>query len=174
MKQPTTSPGGAASLLSRVQQMLDAAQVEGALAALLDSAQHSPAIKNATGVCLLRLGRHEAAMETFRALVFPNGAFSIPEDTPTVFRVNYVTAFLLRNNLVVGLELLRDIPDKRHPAVQQLKAAIRRWSRSMPWWRRVLAAIGLKPAEPFRLDFAPGALWLPEGMEGPRPMERVA
>ena len=174
MKHPTRSPVDVATVLSRVRHMLDNEQVENASAVLADSGQNSPAIENAKGVCLLRLGRLEAAMRIFRDLVFPGGAFSIPDDTPTLFRVNYVTALLLLDNLVVGIQLLREIPEKHHPLVQQLKAAVRRWKQSLPWWRRMLLPLGFYPDKPIRLDFLPGALWLPEGIEGPRPMERAA
>ena len=174
MKHAVSSTSDIASTLQQAKHMLDAGQSEHALEALSGCGQHSRAVENAKGVCLLRLGRLEAALKLFRELVFPGGAFTIPEETPTVFRVNYVTTLLLMDNLTVGLQLLREIPDRRHPLVEQLEASVRRWRQSLPWWRRALTWIGLYPARSFRLDIVPGGLWLPEGMEGPRPLERTA
>ena len=158
MKTSTPAHPDATAVLNRVRQMLDQGQAENALEVLNASGQNSLAIQNAKAVCLLRLGRLEGAVKIFRDLVFPSGAFSIPDDTPTLFRVNYVTALLLSDNLVVGLQLLREIPDKNHPAVVQLKAGVRQWKRSLPLWRRILLPIGLYPEKSFCLDFAPGHL----------------
>jgi len=174
MKHSTPSTIDVTAVLNRVREMLDNEQVENAFKVLANCGHSSPAIENARGVCLLRLGRLDAAMKVFRDLVFPGGAFSIPHETPTIFRANYVTTFLLLGNLVVGMQLLREIPEKRHPLVQQLKTAVRRWKQSLPWWRRMLLPIGFYPIKPLPLDFAPGAMWFPESMQGPRPVERAA
>ncbi len=162
------------AVINRAKDLLDAGHSENAMKVLTDSGMASPAVENARGICLLRLGRLGAAMNIFRDLVFPNGAFSIPDDMPTVLRVNYVTSLLLMNNMSVGMQLLREIPDKRHPLVLQLKNAVRDWKKSLPWWRRILLPIGLYPDKSFRPDFVPGAIWLPEDVEGPRPAERAA
>ncbi|HOD81481.1 MAG TPA: hypothetical protein PKG77_08645 [Phycisphaerae bacterium] len=174
MKHAASSTIDIASVLQRAKHMLDAGQSEHALEVLAGCGQHSRVIENAKGVCLLRLGRLEAALKVFRELVFPGGAFTIPDETPTVFRANYVTTLLLMDNLTVGMQLLREIPERRHPLVEQLDASVRRWKRSLPWWRRVLTWIGLYPARSFRLDSLPGALWVPESLDGPRPLERAA
>jgi len=174
MKHTTHSTADTAAILKRIQHMLEDGQAEPAFKVLETCGQKSPAIENAKGVCLLRLGRLEAALKGLRDLVFPAGAFSIPDETPTVFRTNYVTTLLLLDNLDVGIQLLREIPEKQHPLVQQLEAAVRRWRQSFPWWRRMLLPVGLYPAKSFHLDFAPGALWFPQDPEGPRPAEGVA
>jgi len=174
MMQTVSATVDAAALLTRVQHMLDDGQAAKALGLLEDRGQNVPAIRNAKGVCHLRLGRLREATAIFRDLVFPDGAFTIPEETPTVFRANYVTALLLQDNLVIGVQLLGEIPEKRHPLVEQLKAAVRRWKQSLPWWRRWLILIGVYPSVPLRLDFVPGSLWGPQSEESPRPMERAA
>ena len=173
MKRVTPCAVGIGAVLNRVQQMLDSAQIESALKMLSGSKQHSPAIENAKGVCLLRLGRPEAARKVFRDLAFPSGTFSTPDDTPTIFRVNYVTALLLLDKMDVGIQLLEEIPEKQHPLVQQLKDAVRQWEESLPWWRRILLLIGVYPSNLFHLDFAPGALGVPESLGGPKPVERT-
>ena len=109
----------------------------------------------------LRLGRHELAVKIFRDLVFPGGAFAIPDDTPTIFRSNYATSLMLVDNIVTGLEILGQIPDRQHPAVVQLKIAVRNWKASMSWLARVGLLIGITPQKPFSMDSAPGALLIP-------------
>ncbi len=163
-----------AAVINRVKELLDKGHTENALKILSDSGMASPAIENARGVCLMRMGRFNAAMSILRDVVFPNGAFAIPDDMPTVLRANYVTSLLLMNNMAVGLQLLGEIPEKRHPLVLQLKKAVHGWKQSLPWWRRILISIGFYPDAPFHTDFAPGAIWLPEDIENPRPAERAA
>lgn len=53
-------------LLSRVDRLLREGHPREALALL--PATDAPALKNARGVCLLRLGRHSEAVETLRDL----------------------------------------------------------------------------------------------------------
>jgi len=174
MKRATPSAVDTVAVLNRVRHMLDSAQIENALEVLVASGQNCPAIANAKGVCLLRLGKPEEAAKIFCKLVFPHDDFTIPEDVPTTFRINYATAWFLTGDFVAGSDLLKQISDHSHPAVQRLKTAVRQWKRSLPWWRRMLLPIGFYPDKPLRLDFLPGELWLPEGIEGPRPMERAA
>jgi hypothetical protein len=174
MKNTLSANADTAVILNQVRHLLDGGQLEKALQMVADSGKDSSAImKNVKAVCLLRLGRHEPALTILRDLVFPGGSFSIPDDTPTIFRANYVTALFLLNNPVAGIPLLQQIPETQHPQVQQLKAAVRRWKRSLPWWRRMLLPIGIHPTSPLRLDGAPGELWIPESVGSPRPVERV-
>lgn len=154
--------------------MLDHGQVEDAMGLLDSCGQRSQAVQNAKGVCLLRMGRYELGMVVFRDLVFPAGAFTIPDETPTVVRVSYVTSLVLSDRLVTGLQLLGQIPDSQHPVVVRLKDAVRRWKRTLSLWQRIGLLLGVCPSSPMCLDFAPGALFIPWEIGGPRPMERAA
>ncbi|MBN1942938.1 MAG: hypothetical protein JW849_06555 [Phycisphaerae bacterium] len=175
MKPSTPSSLNVTSVLSQVQSLLEQGRPETALGLLNDFRQNSPLLENAKGVCLLRLGKPDDALKIFRALVFPGGAFAIPGDTPIVYHVNYITTFFLLENVIIGIQLLRDIPQKNHPLVRQLNDSVNRWKRSLSWWRRMLLPIGLYPNRPLRLDFAPGAVWIPDEKEKrPRPAERAA
>lgn len=145
-------------LMDRVTIMLQAGQAEAALHMLDSAGQSGQAVKNARGVCLLRLARWEAAHKLFRELAFRDQPFTIPENTPTVVRANYVTSMLCMGNTGVGLDLLNEIPDQQHPYVQKLRAAGNAWLKSLPWWRRLLQAIGVCPDAPMTLEFPPGEL----------------
>jgi hypothetical protein len=174
MKASTNVISDPNTVLDRARQMLDKGQAQAALDVLDSCGQSSRIIQNAKGVCMMRLGRHEPAVKIFRDLVFPGGALAIPDETPTIFRSNYATSLLLVDNIVTGLQMLGQIPDRRHPAVVQLKGAVRSWKRSMSFFARIGLVIGITPRKPFRMDSAPGALLIPWNGESPRPVERAA
>ena len=163
MKASTNVISDPKTLLNHVRQMLDQGQAQAALDVLDSCGQSTRTIQNAKGVCMmrLRLGRHELAVKIFRDLVFPGGAFAIPDDTPTIFRSNYATSLMLVDNPVTGLQILGQIPDRQHPAVVQLKIAVRKWKASMSWLARVGLLIGITPKKPFSMDSAPGELLIP-------------
>ncbi len=174
MKVSTSVISDPNTLLNRAREMLDQGQVEAALDVLDSCGQSSRTIQNAKGVCMMRLGRHELAMKIFRDLVFPGGSFAIPDETPTIFRSNYATSLLLVDNVVTGLQILGQIPDRQHPAVVHLKAAVRKWKASMSWLTRIGLLIGITPQKPFNMDSSPGALLIPSSGERPKPVERAA
>jgi hypothetical protein len=174
MKASTNVISDPNTVLDRARQMLDKGKVEDALDVLDSCGQSSRIIQNARGVCMMRLGRHELAVKILRDLVFPGGAFAIPDETPTIFRSNYATSLLLVDNIVTGLQMLGQIPDRRHPAVVRLKSAVRSWKRSMSWLARIGLLIGITPRKPFRMDTAPGELLIPRSGESPRPAEQAA
>jgi len=146
------------ALLDRVRALLGESRPAEALELLGRGAQRGPQADNARGVCLLRLGRYDEAVRIFRDLLFPAGAFTIPEDAPTAWRVNYVTSLLLSGNITVGLSVLAEVPDRRHPAVVKLRAGLRSWKRQLGWLRRVLLAVGVCPDRPVTLGDRPGEL----------------
>ncbi|MBN2210930.1 MAG: hypothetical protein JW709_06000 [Sedimentisphaerales bacterium] len=161
-------------LINRVQYLLDCYNAEDALKSIDKSGMDNEVIRNARGVCLLRLGHFDRAKWVFRDLVFPNGAFSIPEEIPTVLRTNYVTALLCEDNVGVAITQLSEIPDRQHPTVRQLWQQIRQWKRTIPWWRRMLFFLGLHAGKPFCLGIPPGQLWIPETTDTSRPREKAA
>ncbi len=158
MKDATTVKPTSPTLPERAREMLERGEPLRTLELLDASAQASPEVQNLRGVCLMRCGRHEQAVKLFRRLVFPGDAFAIPHDTPTAWRVNYVTALLLVDNVTIALGLLREIPDRQHEGVRALGAAVRAWRNSLPWWRRVLLHVGAYPERSFQLHSPPGCL----------------
>ncbi len=174
MKNSRTTNFDINTVLVKAQSLLDQGQTAEALEMLSFCGRNTHGIENAKGVCLLRLGRYDAALKILRELVFPRGAFSIPDDTPTVFRTNYITAMLLSGSVMTAGELLKDVPDRSHSAVQRLKTAIRQWRRSLPWWRQLLLWVGAYPDKPVRLDYPPGDLDGLHTEDIPGPRKRVA
>src|SRR4051812_12600004 len=122
-------PPEVADVLRKVQKLLDEGQPAAALEQIGGSNLDSPWLANAAGVCQLRLGNANAAVETFRGLVL-TGLF-LREDAPTVFEVNFATALIADGNLSGGLRTLSEIREEGHPAVLEIRHAIRRWAAGM-------------------------------------------
>lgn len=116
------------------------------------------ALKNAKGVCLLRLGQYAAAVSLFREIVFKAGCVWVRPDAPTCCKVNFATSLLLTGNMEGGIDVLREAVDESFPAVQRLRMCLRRWKSHFPLWKKIVWALGLGPANqaPFTLDFQPG------------------
>ena len=146
------------ALADRLRTLLEQNRPADALELLAGGGEHGAWVQNARGVCLLRLGRAKDAFKVFRDLVFPGGAFAIPDETPTAFRVNYVTSLLLNGNTTVALTLMDEIHDRQDPGFIRLRDAVRTWKRQLGPVRRALLAIGVVPDAPVALDFPPGEL----------------
>ena len=127
---------------------------------LLLAAGKSPPIINARGVCLLRLGRPEAAIRAFRDLVLNPGSTWTRPDVPTHYKTNYATALLMGGHPSGCLDVLREINNEAHPAVERLRAAVKRWESSLPLLRRLNWRLGrLEPSNcKVSIDFTPGDL----------------
>lgn len=117
----------------------------------------APWVRNARGVCLLRLGRPGEAIEILRDLVFGPGGFAVRSDADPVVQANYATALLLDGNTEGFWGILGGITDRSHPAVARLDDAVRRWKTGMAFWQRVASALGVGGPR-LTLDFAPGSL----------------
>src|SRR5437660_1356683 len=89
-------PPEAADRLTRVDQLVR----EGRPREALDWFPRTgpPWVRNARGVCLLRLGRPGEAIDALRDLVLDPTGFAIRADADPVFRANYATALLLDGN----------------------------------------------------------------------------
>jgi hypothetical protein len=148
-------PADTADLLTRVDGLLRDGHPREALALL--PAAGAPWVRNARGVCLLRLGRPGEAIETLRDLVFDPGGFTVRPDADPVFQANYATALLLDGNAQGFWGILGGVGDRGHPAVARLDEAVRRWRAGMTFWQRVASALGVGGPR-LTLDFPPGDL----------------
>jgi predicted Zn-dependent protease len=149
-------PPEAVDLLTRVEQLLQEGRPQAALA-LLPVTTDSPWLRNARGVCLLRLGLASQAVETLRDLVFNRGGFAVRADADPVFQANYATALLLDGNAEGFWSILGGIDDRTHTAVARLDDAVRRWKADMTFWQRFASALGVGGSR-FVLDSPPGDL----------------
>ena len=159
--QPSPSTAGkpANTSLSRAMRQISSGNYEKALQ-LLRSAGSDPQVRNAVGVCLLRLGRFEDAMPLFRSIVLAPGCTWIRPNIPTVYKTNYATALLLGGHPSGCEEILAEIPDKTDPGVQRLTQAIRRWVNSLTFWQKMNWWVGRIEPETCKvaIDFPPGDL----------------
>lgn len=145
------------AVLNQAEKLLQAGQARQALDLLARSKVHSPWSTNATGVCLLRLGQADRAVELFRNLVLSGSLFLRP-DVPTAWKVNFATALLMVNNLEGCVQLLAEIQEEDHPGVQRLRAALQSWHNRMSVWEKIRWFLGGQQARRVELDFLPGEL----------------
>ncbi|MCG3180050.1 MAG: hypothetical protein BIFFINMI_02404 [Phycisphaerae bacterium] len=147
----------ASPLLREAASLLERNHPEQALARLSKARGAEPAVENARGVCLMRLGRVDEALELYRRLLYPRGGLQIaPGASPKVL-ANFATALMLTGNLSGCVETL-DAADAADPAVVRVRQAVATWRKSLGVVRRLLAKLGLAPGRPTRLEFPPGAI----------------
>jgi hypothetical protein len=145
------------AVLPQVEKLLQAGKPKRALDLLARSKAHLGWSTNATGVCLLRLGQADRAVELFRNLVLSGSLFLRP-DVPTAWKVNFATALLMADNLGGCLQLLAEIEEQDHPGVRRLRAALQCWHSGLSVWEKVRWFLGVQPARRVELDFLPGEL----------------
>ncbi len=144
-------------IIDRVRELLEQDRPQEALDLIEHVGQNTPAMKNAQGVCLLRLGRIEDAISVLREIAF-QGHICIPSDTPAIYKANFATAMLMANRKDGAIDLINELAAKHTPEAADLKAAIDRWVKSLPLVRRILFKIGIYPSSPMPIDFFPGNL----------------
>jgi hypothetical protein len=149
--------GPVEAALDRALRYADAGEYEKAFDQLANAGK-SPQVMNARGVCLLRLGRFDAATRIFREFLLNPGSTWMRPDLPTVYKANYATTLLMGGHPSGCLEMLHEIHDESHPSVQRLRGAIRQWESSLSFWQRLNWRIGkIEPdGRPVLLDFPPG------------------
>lgn len=136
------------------------------------SAERSSRNQNARGVQFMREGKLEDAVSILRSLVMPPGCCWTRLEAPSIYRRNFATALLLSGHPSGCLELLAEMRDEGHPRVQQLRAAIKSWEKTLSFFQWINWRTGwIEPANrPVTIDFIPGEI---EG-ESPRPEATVA
>ena len=145
------------AVLGQLKELLQAGQPKQALDLLARSNAHSHWSTNATGVCLLRLGQADRAVELFRNLVLSGSLFLRP-DVPTAWKVNFATALLMADNLGGCVRLLGEIQEEDHPGVQRLRGALQSWHSRLSIWAKIRWFLGGQPGRRVELDFLPGEL----------------
>lgn len=151
-------PPNMVELLDKVGQLLEEGQAAKALELIAHAKVQSPWIKNALGVCQLRLGKSKLAVDVFRSLVLSAGGLTFRDDVPTVFIVNFAVALLMDGNLEGCLSALAGIQERDHPSMLKLQAAIERWKSQLTLWQRLGWILGGAPRANIKLEFPPGDL----------------
>lgn len=145
---------GQDEVLARVRRHLDDGRPEKALEAIRRAKAKSVWLTNAAGVCQLRLGDAQAAVETFRGLVV-TGGIQLRDDIPPVFKLNFAAALLAAGNIDGFLSALSEVGDQ-HPAAGRYRDAYRRWLAGHSRWQQLKMALGGQPSRPFEADFPLG------------------
>ena len=146
------------SLLEKMIACAQEGRYEQALKLARGKGGQSLDVQNAEGVCLMRLGRPEAAVQVFRGLVINPGCTWMRRDRPVHYKVNFATALLLHGLTGGCLDMLSDLHGETTPMVDRLRGAIRKWEKSLPmfaWldWKINRVASSSRPVT---LNFPPG------------------
>ncbi|TWU01818.1 tetratricopeptide repeat protein [Neorhodopirellula pilleata] len=125
---------------------------------LLGSAGRDPYVRNALGVCLIRAGQVDKAVDVYRSFVLMPGTVLERPDVSNSAKRNFATALLLKGFPSGTLSVLAEIRDPDHPMAVRLYAAIRQWEKSLSWFRRLDWKLnGVEPSNcKIVLDFEPG------------------
>jgi tetratricopeptide (TPR) repeat protein len=142
---------------AHLQPLLENGEYDKALAYLNRLGHENDFIRNAKGVCLMRLGEIDAALKVLRELVFA-GQICIPSSTPPLYQANYATALLLKGYNQEALEILSSLDPKAHPYIAAMKETFAEWKKGLGLFGRILCGIRLYPRKPVALKYPPGAL----------------
>ncbi|WP_166831052.1 hypothetical protein [Thalassoroseus pseudoceratinae] len=148
---------GAEDLLKEIDRLLAEDSPQKALELISKSKSQAPSIVNATGVCQLRLGNASAAVNIYRRLLVTGGIFIRP-DAPDVFKVNFALAMLMDNNYPGFYSTLAEVSDDQHPALIKVKAGLKAWKQTLPFWQRLLFSCGVQLKVPVEFSFPLGDL----------------
>ncbi len=144
--------------LEHIRELLDHDRPGEALNFITHLGNRSPEMQNARGVCLLRLGRFDEAIEVFQDLTF-EGLPVMPDHTPALFQVNFALAMLRANRNKNSALMISDrLNGNEHPEAARLKAAVRQWKKSLGPLGRFRCRMGVCPAQPVPLDDHAGAV----------------
>jgi hypothetical protein len=152
-----TKTANVSAALNHVCELLDHDHANEALDFIDHFDVASPEIENARGVCLFRLGKHDEAISVLQNVAF-RGNVQAPEDTPTLFLVNFATAMLLANHKGGAMAIVDRLRGDEHPEAARLSAAILKWRQSIGLLGRLRCYLGFYPAKPVLWDKPPGAV----------------
>ncbi len=156
-------------LPDEIESFLSNGQPERALKKLRDIDDNSNQIQNAIGVCLLRIGEYQEALDIFLRLVKWDALGGFMKSCPLVYKKNFmctvlclggheafVKAFLQLNSEQLADEGVRRL-EKDY--LNWEKESERRYSK-LPLYKRFARSAGLlsQPVEAIPLSFTPGEL----------------
>jgi hypothetical protein len=151
-------PPEVADLLNDVAGRLHEGKPAQALDLITRSRSGSPWAANAAGVCHLRLGDTDRAVQVFRQLTIGGGGLVLRPDAPTVFKANLAAALLAAGNVGGCLDVLAEARDPDHPAVKAVRRAVARWKAGLSFWQRRQWYLGGEPDSPLPADVRLGDL----------------
>ena len=116
--------------------------------------------QNRRAVQLLRERQVDEALCILRSLVLKPGCTWMRPEVPSLVKRNFATALLLAGHPSGCLAILAEINDEAHPRAQQLRAAIKRWEKTLSFWQWLNWRTGwIEPTNrPATVEFVPGEL----------------
>ena len=83
---------------------------------------------------------------------------SARRDVPATYKINFAMALLVSGHPAGCLDVLAELSDDNYPQVQRIRTAIKRWSVSLPWWKKFNWRFGrIEPKNtPVTIDFELG------------------
>jgi hypothetical protein len=148
----------AQALLDQARHLLELGKPKEAFDLINAKGSGAPAMKNARGVCLMRMQQPALAVRTFRSVVLDHNGLSLRADVPTVYKTNFATALLLEGNVSGCQSVLDEIRDEDDPGVQKLRAVIRKWVAELSFLQKLAWKAGSQPVRAASIDFLPGDL----------------
>lgn len=140
-----------------IRELLNSGKPDQALQYIERNGQNNQPMLNARGVCLMRLGRVEAAVEALRDLTF-HGLVCIPSDTPPLYQANYATALLMKGYTQEALEIMTSLAPNQHPYIAALHQTIAEWKKNLNIFLRFCCMVKLYPSKRITLKYPPGDL----------------
>ena len=130
----TTSVGG--ELPPRIIELIhrgNYAAAYGALKALPRWRLHL----NCLGVCAMRIGHADEAVQLFRNLSLNPGTTVVRSDADDSVLINYAFALLYASRPSGALDVLGELKNPEAAAAIQMRKAIRNWERGLSFMRRL-------------------------------------
>lgn len=151
------SSNGYEQTMHQVRQLLESGNVEEAKDLLLYQSSRPPQLQNALGVCWMRMGETEKAVELYRGMVLSGGGVCFRPDALPRAMTNYATALLLSGNVAGCLSALQENNSGSSAEAARLREAVAKWKRSLGAFRRLMVALSGPPLDTrIPLDFPPG------------------
>ncbi len=143
--------------LQQVQSLLDQDKPQDALDYLNHQCNGKTCFHNARAVCQMRLGHASQAVRTLRPLVYPEGAGKSPCDQP-LYQANLAAALMADGRLVAANIVLKQVREKAHPAVREIRDVMDAWKKTLGVGERLVFWLGVELGIPCPLPNRLGSL----------------
>jgi hypothetical protein len=144
--------------LERVRDLLERGRTTEARSFLEQMRERSTALQDAYGVCLMRCGEVDRAIDLYRRLLLEQGGVVMRPGATVAARTNFATALLLAGNAAGCETMLTEIDQEDHPLVLRLRTVIGAWRRRQGLFRRLAQRFYDGGASVVSLDFPPGSV----------------
>lgn len=124
---------GTHSINTKIQHDIEHQDYSSA-AGLLRGRGFNPAVRNNLGVCLIRLGQIDEALQVFRSFILESGGTNERPETSDVARRNFATVLLLKQLPSGAVSVLDNTESQNDKRTLELRGAITQWEKSLGWF----------------------------------------